>query len=296
MQNRIAFSSNPQNIMRTISRLFLSCLLCFALPLANGCNGEDSATVPSNPAEPERKEGEAGDRMVLVIQDVEYAFRWCPPGTFTMGSPVSEERRDHNETQHQVTLSRGFWMLETEVTQAMWEKVMGNNPSHFKGEKLPVENVSWNDCQEYIKKLNALLVGTLGAPAGYQFSLPTEAQWEYTCRAGTTTVYCFGNTLTQQQANFRSNQTKEVGSYPANAWGLRDMHGNVFEWCADWFGDYPSGAVTDPAGASSDSRRVIRGGSWIGSVLSSRSAFRYGIEPSDQMNYFGIRLALVRAE
>ena len=188
-----------------------------------------------------------------------------------------------------VTLSKGFWLLETEVTQTMWGKVMGNNPSHFKGAKLPVEQVSWNDCQEYIKKLNEMKV----APAGFKFSLPTEAQWEYACRAGTTTVYHFGDTLTRQQANFGGNQTKDVGSYPANAWGLKDMHGNVWEWCADFYGDYPSGAVTDPTGADGGSSRVVRGGSWINGAGNCRSADRFNYFPTSRRNGLGLRLSLV---
>ena len=218
----------------------------------------------------------AGERMVLTIKGIEYAFRWCPPGTFMMGSAPDEADRDDDEQQHEVTLSHGFWMLETQVTQGMWVSVMGNNPSHFKGDKLPVESVSWYDCQEYITKLNDELksrgnqspglkpIGGLipAALKGFQLSLPTEAQWEYACRAGTTTAYHFGDTLTQQQANFGGSigRTKEVGSYPANAWGLRDMHGNVWEWCSDLFEDYPSGAVTDPMGAERGLLRVLRGG------------------------------------
>ena len=230
-----------------------------------------------------------GGRKVLTINGVEYAFRWCPSGTFQMGSPRDEAARYDDETQHQVTLSRGFWMLETVVTQEMWEKVMGNNPSNFKGANLPVERVSWDDSQEYIKKLNDLKI----APAGFKFSLPTEAQWEYACRAGTTTAYHFGNTLTQQQANFGGNQTRDVGSYPANAWGLRDMHGNVWEWCADWFGDYPSGAVTDPTGAERGSVRVIRGGSWYNLAEDCRSALRGRHDPSYRSSDIGLRLSLV---
>ena len=172
----------------------------------------------------EEQKRQAGDRLVLPIKDVEYPFRWCPPGMFMMGSPTSETWRDEDETLHQVTLTHGFWMLETEVTQRMWEGVIGDNPSYFRGSKLPVETVFWNDCQKYIKKLNDLKV----APAGFKFSLPTEAQWEYACRAGTTTAYHFGNTLTKEQASIDGDKPKDVGSYPANAWGLRDMHGNVW--------------------------------------------------------------------
>jgi len=238
------------------------------------------------PADADRK---AGERMTVTIKDVEYAFRWCPPGTFIMGSPADEPNRRDKETQHLVTLSKGFWMLESEVTQAMWESVMDNNPSNFKGSKLPVEKVSWKDCQEFITKLNALLAGT----PGFKFSLPTEAQWEYACRAGTTTTYHFGDTLTQQQANFGGNQTKEIGSYPANAWGLKDMHGNVWEWCQDWYGEYPSVAVIDPTGAERFSHRVVRGGSWYFDTEYCRSACRYYYDPVARYRYIGLRLSLV---
>jgi hypothetical protein len=248
--------------------------------------------VPPTPP-PAPSPTRAGERMTLTIKGVDYAFRWCPPGTFTMGSPQGEHGRFGSETLHQVTLSRGFWMLETVVTQEMWESVMGSNPSGFEGIKLPVETVSWNDCQEYITTLKALLAGTPGAPAGFTFSLPTEAQWEYACRAGTTTAYHFGNTLTKPQANFGGNQTKEVGSYPANAWGLYDMHGNVREWCADWYEDYPSGAVTDPVGFPSGLGRVLRGGGWNNAVESCRSAYRCHYVPSVRYYDRGFRLALV---
>ena len=244
-----------------------------------------------------------GDRMVLTIKGVEYAFRWCPPGTFMMGSPESESRRYDDETQHQVMLTRGFWMLETEVTQGMWESVMGNNPSYFKGIKLPVETVSWNDCQEFIATLNTLKI----APSGYRFSLPTEAQWEYACRAGTTTVFHFGSVLNGDQANCDGNypygtktkgkflqKTSDVGSYPANDWGLYDMHGNVWEWCSDWYDGYPSGDVTDPVGPSTGSLRVVRGGCWCDLAWHCRSADRNRDVPSYRSFNIGLRLALVR--
>jgi formylglycine-generating enzyme required for sulfatase activity len=212
---------------------------------ANAINAKLKAMADNIPKD-ERK---AGETVKLTINDIEYAFCWCPAGTFMMG----EEGK-----QHRVGLSRGYWMLETPVTQGMWMSMMGNNPSNFKGIQLPVEQVSWNDCQEYIKKLNE----SGKAPAGFKFALPTEAQWEYACRAGTTTAYHFGDTLTREQANFGGGQTSEVGKYPANAWGLKDMHGNVWEWCNDWYGDYPAGAVTDPTGTTQGSYRVIRGGCW----------------------------------
>ena len=278
--------------MKSASKHTLLFLLCLALPVA---------AEQAPPPDAERKPGE---RVALTINDVEYAFRWCPPGTFM---------RDDEPGESSVTLSHGFWMLETEVTQAMWESVMGNNPTSNKGVNLPVEMVSWNDCQEFIAKLNTELKsggrqspGSAASPAstggltpaalkGYKFSLPTEAQWEYACQAGTTTAFHFGDTLTQQQANFGGNlnQTREVGSYPANAWGLKDMHGNVWEWCLDFWGDYPSGAVTDPRGPDRGSRRVIRGGGWNSLAQACRSTDRRNDDPARRDFNFGFRLALV---
>ena len=248
----------------------------------------------------------AGTRMVLTIKGVEYPFSWCPAGTFMMGSPPTEAERIDGETQHQVTLTKGFWMLESEVTQEMWESVTGNNPSHFKGNsKLPVEMVSWEDCQESIRKFNALNM----APAGYRFSLPTEAQWEYACRAGTTTPFHFGSVLNGDKANCRGNypygtstngpyveKTTVTGSYPANAWGLYDMHGNVWEWCWDWYGEYPNGNVTDPVGPPTGSGRVLRGGSWCDDARYCRSAYRGSNGPSGRGDAAGLRLSLVREE
>jgi formylglycine-generating enzyme required for sulfatase activity len=241
-----------------------------------------------------------GERMTLTINNVEYAFRWCPAGTFLMGSSESEEYRGNNETQHQVTLSRGFWMQETEVTQEQWESVMGNNPSQFKGNQLPVENVSWEDCQEYMRKMNALIL------SDYEFSLPTEAQWEYACRAGSTTPFNFGSTLNGDKANCDGNypygtstkgtylkKTASVGSYQANAWGLYDMHGNVWEWCSDWYGDYLVGSVTDPTRANNGSYRALRGGSWYCLAKYCRSAFQYIVLPMYGDYELGVRCSLV---
>ena len=232
-----------------------------------------------------------------------------------MGSPLSEPGRCDDETQHQVSLTRGFWMLETQVTQAMWESVTGSNPSYFKGAKLPVESVSWYDCQRFIEQLNAHLAGIpvpdlAGTPGtGYHFSLPTEAQWEYACRAGTTTPFNFGCVLNGDKANCDGNipygtstkgkylkKTSEVGSYPANAWGLFNMHGNVWEWCSDWYGNYPGDSATDPVRPSSGSFRVLRGGGWHYNAGVCRSANRFFHDPSGRYFCYGVRLSLVRVE
>jgi formylglycine-generating enzyme required for sulfatase activity len=171
---------------------------------------------------------------------------WCPPGEFLMGSP------EEDLPQVQVQISKGFWMARTPVTQGQWEALMGNNPSHFKGSKdLPVEMVSWDDAVEFCDKLNA----QESLPSGYRYALPTEAQWEYACRAGTTTPFHFGSTRngnypygTEIKGPYLE-RTSVVGSYPPNAWGLYDMHGNVWEWCEDMYD-------------ASGSHRVVRGGSW----------------------------------
>jgi len=161
---------------------------------------------------------------------------------------------------------------------------MGDNPSSkTKGAKLPVTDVSWNDCQEFIKKLNA------STKANYR--LPSEAEWEYACRAGTITAYSFGDNLTISDANILGSGIKAVGSYKPNAFGLYDMHGNVWEWCEDWGAGYPAGAVTDPKGAATGERRVLRGGSFYLFESSARSSFRSYLTPSDQLNGLGFRLA-----
>ena len=192
-------------------------------------------------------------------------FVWIPPGNFVMRSPMDEKKRYANETQHKVTLSKGFYMGVFTVTQDQWQEVMGKNPSVFKDEKnLPVENVSWG-CQEFIKKLRD--------KDKKPYRLPTEAEWEYSCRAGTTTPFHFGNTISTDQANYNGdftygdgkkgiyrNKTTPVGSFPANAWGLFDMHGNVFQMCQDWKAEYPLGDVVDPQGPEKGKFRSIRGG------------------------------------
>jgi formylglycine-generating enzyme required for sulfatase activity len=188
--------------------------------------------------------------------------------------------------QHEVTLTKPFYMGKHEVTQEQWESVMGKNPSDTKGAKLPVTNVSWEDCQEFIKKLNASTKG------GYR--LPYEAEWEFACRAGTMTAYSFGDEITPKDANYiNSNIGKPVavGSYKANAFGLYDMHGNVWEWCEDWWEDYPAEAVTDPKGPAKGENRVLRGGSFNNSASIARSSFRNYLSPTYRYSDYGFRLA-----
>ena len=200
-----------------------------------------------------------------------------PAGKFMMGGP---------EKDHEVTLTKPFYMGKYEVTQEQWFEIMGGNPSKEKGRMLPVTNVSWNDCQDFIKKLNAKTNG------GYR--LPTEAEWEYACRAGTTTKYSVGDKITPKDANYRDSKIGEpvaVGSYKPNVFGLYDMHGNVWEWCEDWHYDYPSGAVTDPKGPATGSVRVLRGGSFDSNGLDARSSLRVVNEPSFRLVDFGFRLA-----
>jgi len=244
-------------------------------------------------------------------------------GTFTMGSPANEVGREDDETQRQVTVS-SFYMSKYEVTQKEYQEVMGTNPSYFKGDNLPVETVTWFDAIEYCNKrsqkegLTPVYTITGRTPAaGYPitsavvtanwnnngYRLPTEAEWEYACRAGTTTPFNTGNNITTNQANYDgrrpyNNNTKgelrdmttPVGSFAANAWGLHDIHGNVWEWCWDWYGDYTSGAQTNPRGAVSGTDRVVRGGWWGYPAECTRSASRYYIDPNHEDFYIGFRV------
>ena len=210
---------------------------------------------------PWRVEDKASGLVLLLV----------PPGEFMMGSPASEAERGSDEEQHRRRITQAFYLGETEVTQAAWERVMRNNPSRFQGSSNPVEQVSWGDIQPFLQKTG--------------LSLPSEAQWEYACRAGTTTPFSFGATLTAQQANFGGGQTVPVGTLGKNAWGFADMHGNVWEWCADGYEAYPSdGATEAPAAGAS---RVLRGGSWFDGPANCRAANRNSLEPAFRDDLLG---------
>jgi len=225
-----------------------------------------------------------------LINSIGIKFVFISPGTFKMGSPDEEYGRYNDETYHYVTLTKGFLMATTAVTQYQWERVIGNNPSKFmkKGKKYPVENVSWNDVQKFIKKLNKM-------EQTDSYCLPTEAEWEYACRAGSTSRYCFGSDekMLDEYAWFRKNfdeMTYPVKQKKPNAWGLYDMHGNVWEWCEDWYGDYPNEHVTDPIGPNGGSNRVIRGGCWSFLTRNFRSANRGMSKPSNRNFKIGFRI------
>ena len=218
-------------------------------------------------------------------------FAWVPAGRFVMGSPEGEVGRGGNEVQHEVRISQGFWMGKYEVTQGEWEAVMGANPSEFDecGSRCPVEKVLWNDVQRFISRLNGRESGS-----GYRYRLPTEAEWEYAARAGTTGARHGELDSIAWSSGNSGRTTHPVGQKRANAWGLHDMLGNVWEWTADWYGDYPSGTVTDPRGSSTGSRRVYRGGSWYAYAGYVRSANRTIYSPDARLYSIGFRL--VRTE
>ena len=230
---------------------------------------------------------EAGEGLVVGL-----AVRWIPSGRFTMGSPSSEPDRYSDEVRHEAVLTRGFFLAETECTQGQWESVMGGNPSRFKGSDRPVEHVSWVEAVEYCRKLTAKQRAEGILAEGWEWRLPTEAEWEYAARAGTTGArYGELDTIAWHGGNSGS-ETHRVSQKAANAWGLQDMIGNVWEWCSDWSGDYPTGSVTDPVGPSSGSDRVYRGGSWRLVAGYARSASRVRLGPGDRYHDLGFRPAL----
>ena len=221
--------------------------------------------------------------VLLVRGDVSHLLCLRLP---TRNNIKVEQPPDNQMPQHEVTLTKPYYMGKYEVTQEQWFEIMGDNPSEKKGRKLPVTNMSWINCQEFIKKLNEKTRGS--------YRLPTEAEWEYACRAGATTAYSFGDSLMKSDANIDGDSIKTVGSYKPNAFGLYDMHGNVSEFCEDWYGDYQAGAVTDPKGAATGTERVLRGGAFDRNFSDAGSSVRTYLPPAYRyIHYgdFGFRLA-----
>jgi len=256
------------------------------------------ATDAIQEAEEEKRKAEAEARRKTGEEEIKEAkeftnslgmkFVLIPASTFMMGSPPQRSIALMTRISIKITISKPFSLQTTQVTQGQWEKVMGNNPSSFKiwGDNCPVESVSWDDAQEFIRKLNQV-EGT------EKYRLPTEAEWEYACKAGSTTRYYFGDDEAKlgEYAWYdknSDNKTHPVGQKKPNGWRLHDMHGNVWEWCQDWYGEYP-GSVTDPKGPYSGDGRVLRGGSWINLEWTIRSAYRYRIRLV-RRGYIGFRL------
>ncbi len=248
--------------------------------------------------------------FVLKLADEVYLdMVWVAPGQFTMGSTHEVKEgptlgiggrfftnvvtgASIEERPHDVTLSKGYWLGSTEVTQGQWESVMGNNPSNFKGSDLPVDTVSWEDAMSFCRKLTERERSAGRLPAEMAYTLPSEAQWEYACRAGTSGAYAGDLDAMGWYSSNSGDRTHPVGTKCANAWGLYDMHGNVWEWCSDWYGAYPSGSVVDPSGASSGSNRVFRGGGFRGNAWICSSANRNSGSPGSRDHFLGFRLAL----
>jgi sulfatase modifying factor 1 len=246
--------------------------------------------------------GRKVEETIEVAGGVKMTFVLVPPGKFRMGSPPDEKDRDGDETLHEVTLTEPFYLGKTEVTQAQYQALGLDNPSRFKGADRPVEMVSWEEASAWAEKL------TKKRGDGHLYRLPTEAEWEYSCRGGRSSSQPFGigdgRALSSRQANFDGNSpyggadkgryleaTCAVGSYKGNALSLYDMHGNVWEWCADGYGPYPGGSITNPTGLAEGSHRVVRGGSWFHGGRFCRAADRGRRGPGFRLGFLGFRLA-----
>ena len=258
-----------------------------ALPPETSAPVTDTASKSDSPAAPAETKESA---LTLRIADnAAMSFAPIPAGRFMMGSPETEAGRGADEFRREVTISRPFYLGERSVTQSQYESVMGVNPSLFKGSNRPVENVSWDDATEFCRRVSEF--------SGRSMRLPTEAEWEYACRAGTTTAFHTGAAIRPEQAHFNSRTgTVDAGSFPANAWSLFDMHGNAQEWCADWHGPYETGPVADPKGPPKGESRVLRGGGWRHPPENLRSAHRGKSPPESRARDIGFRVLLEKAD
>jgi sulfatase modifying factor 1 len=297
------------------------CLIVLVASTALGCRRDKPGTPAGEPTQtkvPPAFEGAKGgdERDVSGVK-----MCWCPPGRFVMGSPASEPERRHGEDQVEVTLSKGFWTAKFETTQGQWKRIVGKLPGEFtaelpEGDDLPVGNVNFAEAEGFCKTLTELGHTSGDLPKEWEFRLPTEAQWEYACRAGTTTATAFGDSIDSTRANFLGakpyngggvgpslGKATPVGRYPPNAWGIHDAHGNTCEWCRDWFhAKLPGGVDPDLHDAKETAQknrdgsvpRSRRGGAWTDEGWPNRSAFRQRFEPERRYDHIGFRVVAVR--
>ena len=267
--NQMGMSSNPADVSTTASTVSVSPVQVPAVP--SNTISDDVITIPVK------------DGICIEMVKVE-------GGTFMMGATSEMKNPNSNEKPvHQVTLTNDYYMGKYEVTQALWQAVMGSNPSEYKGDNLPVETVSWNDCQKFISKLNSL--------TGRMFRLPTEAEWEYAARGGKESrgYQYSGSSNISDVAWYDENsgsKTHPVGTKQANELGIYDMTGNVWEWCSDWYSSYSSSSQTNPTGSDSGSARVSRGGGWFNDASYCRLSVRFYYTPDSRLDILGLRLAL----
>jgi formylglycine-generating enzyme required for sulfatase activity len=278
-----------------MNRLSILLVACFVLAFSSCSSKPD----PKGEAKQEGNATKATEKPTnpkagnTITNSIGMKLAYIPAGEFTMGSPENEENRKADEgPQHKVKITKAYYMGVYELKQREYEKVMGKHLWAFSDPDNPAENVNWDDAVKFCKQLSEIAEEK---QAGRAYRLPTEAEWEYACRAGTTTAFHFGNSLTAKQANFGGKKTVKCGSYPANAWGLHDMHGNVWEWCLDGPRKYTPDAVEDPRGPEeAGGARVLRGGSydWVPSYQ-CRSALRVPDMPTQRINFIGFRVLLV---
>ena len=304
------YSGNPRYLTMNLDKVTsLNDSVHYQISVDNSSNSQASNDSEDNSGTSSNNSSTTSDssnppKTLTVSSASDLEMIWVEPGTFMMGSPDSEEGRGLGEYQLNVMLTNGFYLGKYEVTQTQWQKVMGSNPSGFKGADRPVEKVTWDEVTSFCERLTEMEREAGHLPAGMAYQLPNEAQWEYACRAGTTTAFSFGDELTAEDANFHGNvkETTDVGKYPANAWGFHDMHGNVLEWCAnpyDWSNDFLDYIDIDPPGIinpndSGDSIfRPVRGGCWALLANYARSAARdIPLEPAFSDFFLGFRLSL----
>jgi formylglycine-generating enzyme required for sulfatase activity len=295
-----------------------SCSLLLLTAATLGCSPAEPVTLPASRLQTDTVPAFTGSKAGDEREVAGIKLCWCPPGRFTMGSPRGEPERRPGEDQVEVTLTKGFWIGKYEVTQGQWHHVVGALPGPLTagaGDDFPVYSITFAEAEEFCRKLTTRAHASGELPAEWEFRLPTEAQWEYACRAGTTTATAFGDRLSSKQANFQGKpyngaeegpslkRAAKVGSYAANAWGLHDMHGNVFEWCRDWYHTRLPGG-TDPdlwsvkasaaRNRTGSMSRVRRGGCWADDGWPCRSAFRLRFEPERRADHIGFRVVAVQ--